>query len=138
MLQEESLLNLKNIQIRFYLVKPAEKYIFNQREPFKSILLQVQILIEHTLPRAHMEYKWRIPCYYIGTRPICFLNQSRDYVDVAFWHSQHVVKYAEYLVSEKRKKIKSLRYKSLDDIDDTIFISVLKEVESFKNTSFLK
>ena len=110
----------------------------NQQEPFKSILLHVQILIEHALPEAHMEYKWRIPCYYIGTRPICYLNQSKDYVDVAFWHSAHVTEYAEHLVSEKRKLIRSLRYRNLDDINDTVFISILKNVESYKNTSFLK
>lgn len=119
-------------------MKPAEEYIFKQQEPFKSMLLHVQILIEHTLPEAHMEYKWRIPCYYIGARPICYLNQSKDYVDVAFWHCEHVIKNAEHLVSEKRKKIKSLRYRSVDEINDTIFISVLKEVESLQNTSFLK
>lgn len=119
-------------------MKPAEEYILNKQEPYRSILLHVQMLIAHTFPDAELKYKWRIPCYYIGTRPICYLNQSKDYVDVAFWHSQHVVKYSEYLVSEKRKKIRSLRYKKLDAIDDKIFISVLKEVESFKNTSFLK
>jgi len=119
-------------------LKPAEEYILNQPEPFKSILLHLQILIEHTFPDLELKYKWRIPCYYIGTRPICFLNQSKDYVDVAFWHATYVVKYTEHLVSEKRKKIKSLRYKSVDDINDKIIISVLKEVESFKNTSFLK
>lgn len=119
-------------------MKPAEAYILKQIEPFRSILLHVQILIEHTFPEAHMEYKWRIPCYYIGTRPICYLNQSKDYVDIAFWHTEHLTKHTEYLVSEKRKKIKSLRYKTLDAINDEIFISVLKEVESFKNTSFLK
>ncbi|GFZ79024.1 hypothetical protein GCM10011531_05890 [Aquaticitalea lipolytica] len=86
-----------------------------------------------------MEYKWKIPCYYIGTRPICYLNQSRDYVDVAFWHSAHLSSNLDkYLVSEKRKVIKSLRYKILEDINDEIFIRILKEVESFKNKSFLK
>lgn len=119
-------------------MKPAEAYILNQPEPYQSILLHLQILIAHTLPAAHMEYKWRIPCYYLGTRPICYLNQSKNYVDVGFWHTKHVTKYAEYLVSEKRKTIKSLRYKSLDAIDDRVFISVLRDVESFKNTSFLK
>ncbi len=120
-------------------MKPAEEYIFNQPEPFKSILLHGQLLIEHALPEAHLEYKWRIPCYYIGTRPICYLNQSKDYVDVAFWHSAHLSKmYDVYLVSEKRKVIKSLRFRSLDDIDDKIFIRILKEVESYKNKSFLK
>jgi len=119
-------------------VKPAEEHILNQQEPYKSMLLHLQILIEHTFPKAVLKYKWRIPCYYIGTRPICYLNQSKDYIDVAFWHSEHVLNFTEHLVSEKRKKIKSLRYRSLKEINDVIFISVLKEVESFKNTSFLK
>jgi len=119
-------------------VKPAEAYIYNQQEPFKSILMHIQILIEHTFPEAHLEYKWKIPCYYIGTRPICYLNKSKDYIDVGFWHANHITKHADCLVSEKRKKIKSLRYKQLDDIDDNIFISILKEVEAFKNSSFMK
>ena len=110
-------------------MKPAEEYILKQPEPFKSILLHVQLLIEHALPEVHMEFKWRIPCYY----------QSRDYVDVAFWHSAHLSSNLDkYLVSEKRKVIKSLRYKILEDINDEIFIRILKEVESFKNKSFLK
>ena len=119
-------------------MKPAEAYILNQIEPYKSILLHLQILIEHTFVEAHMEYKWSIPCYYVGTRPICYLNQSKDYVDVGFWHSAHLTKYTEYLISDNRKVVKSMRYKSLDDIDDVLFINILKEVEKHKNKSFLK
>ena len=119
-------------------MKPAEAYILNQIEPYKSILLHLQILIEHTFVEAHMEYKWSIPCYYVGTRPICYLNQSKDYVDVGFWHSAHLTKYKEYMISDNRKVVKSMRYKSLDDIDDVLFINILKEVEKHKNKSFLK
>lgn len=119
-------------------MKPAEVYILNQIEPYRSILLHLQILIENTFPEAELKYKWQIPCYYIGTRPICYLNQSKDYVDVGFWHSAHLTKYTEYMVSENRKVVKSLRYKTVEDIDDSIFIAVLKEVEKHKNKSFLK
>ncbi|MCK7591494.1 DUF1801 domain-containing protein [Subsaxibacter sp. CAU 1640] len=119
-------------------MNPAEEYIFNQPEPYKSIMLNLQLLIEHTFPKMVMKYKWRIPCFYLDNRPICFLNQSKDYVDVAFWHASHVVKHAGQLVSENRKKIKSLRYRSVEDIDDAVFINVLREVEYIKNTSFLK
>ena len=119
-------------------MNPAEAYILNQPEPYKSILLHLQLLIEHSFPDVQLKYKWRIPCYYLGTRPICYLNQSKDYVDVGFWHSAHLTKYTEYMVSEKRKVVKSMRYKTLDDIDDEIFIAILKEVEKHKNKSFLK
>lgn len=119
-------------------MKPAEAYILKQSEPFKSILMHLQVLIEHTFPEAEMKYKWRIPCYYIGKRPICYLNQSKDYVDVGFWHSAHLTKYTAHLVSENRKVVKSLRYKALEDIDDQLLIAILKAVEKYKNKSFLK
>ncbi|WP_315969380.1 DUF1801 domain-containing protein [Psychroserpens burtonensis] len=121
----------------FTLMKPAEAYIIKQPEPFKSMLLHLQLLIEHTLPESHLEYKWKLPCYYIEKRPICYLNQSKDYVDVGFWHSAHLTKYTEHMVSENRKVVKSLRYKSTAEIDDALFMNILKEVEKHKNKSFL-
>lgn len=119
-------------------MNPAEEYILKQSEPYKSIFLHLQILIEHTFPDVQLKYKWRIPCYFLGTRPICYLNQSKDYVDVGFWHSAHLTKYREYMVSEKRKVVKSMRYKTLEDINDELFINILIEVEKHKNKSFLK
>ncbi|EDP71769.1 hypothetical protein FBALC1_04757 [Flavobacteriales bacterium ALC-1] len=120
-------------------MNPAEAYILKQVEPYKSILLHLQVLVEHTLPEAELLYKWRIPCYYIGKRPICYLNQTKDYVDVGIWHSAHLSeKWNTYLITEKRKVVKSLRYKSLEDINDEIFISIMKELESLKEEGFYK
>ena len=42
-------------------MKPAEEYILNQPEPFKSMLLHLQILIEGAFPTVELRYKWRIP-----------------------------------------------------------------------------
>jgi hypothetical protein len=120
-------------------LNPAETYIINQPEPFKAILIHLQVLVEHTLPEAELLYKWRIPCYYIGKRPICYLNQSKDYVDVGFWHSAHLSKkWNNYLITENRKVVKSLRYKAPDDINDAVFIAILKDVDSFKDERFYK
>lgn len=119
-------------------MNPAEAYILNQPEPYRSILMHIQVIIEHTLPSVDLKYKWRIPCYYIGETPVCYLNAShkKQFVDVGFWHSAYLNKFDEYLVSENRKVVKSLRYKSLDDIDDAIFIAILKEAEKQKGKSF--
>ncbi len=120
-------------------MNPAEAYILKQSEPYKSILMHLQVLIEHALPNADLRYKWRIPCYYVVKKPICYLNQSKDYVDVGFWNSAHLSeKWDAYLISEKRKVVKSLRYKSLNEINDKIFISILKDVESRKDKGFYK
>ncbi|WP_092468192.1 DUF1801 domain-containing protein [Winogradskyella thalassocola] len=120
-------------------MNPAEAHILNQPEPFKSIFMHLQVLIEHTLPEADLLYKWRMPCYYMDKRPICYINKTKDYVDIGFWHSAHLSKkWDTYLVSEKRKVVKSLRYKMLDDIDDAVFIAILKEVEGVKEKGFYK
>jgi len=120
-------------------MKPAEAYILKQQEPFRSIMMHLQAVIEHTLPVAELKYKWRLPCYYIGKRPICYINQSKDYVDVGFWHSAHLSKkFDTYLVSENRKIVKSLRYMTLEEMDDKILIAILKEVHLHKEKSFWK
>ena len=121
-------------------MNPAEDYILNQPEPFRSILMHVQVIIEHTIPDIELKYKWKIPCYYIAKRPICYLNASHKngYVDVAFWHSAHLEKYDAYLVSEKRKVVKSLRYKTLEDVNDAILIEILKDVYNLKEKGFYK
>ena len=120
-------------------MNPAEAYILKQPEPFKSILLHLQVVIEHCLPEAELLYKWGIPCYYIGKKPICYLNQSKDYIDVGIWHSAHLSKkWDTYLISEKRKVVKSLRFKILEDIDDLIFIAILNEVNAFKDEGFYR
>ncbi|MDO6598277.1 DUF1801 domain-containing protein [Oceanihabitans sp. 2_MG-2023] len=122
-------------------MNPAEDYIVNQPEPYRAILMHLQAVIEHTLPEAELKYKWRIPCYYINKKPICYLNAThkKAFVDVGFWHSAHISKkYVDYLVSENRKLVKSLRYTALEEVDDAIFVAILEEVYKHKDKSFYK
>jgi hypothetical protein len=131
--------NFKSNFVMYYNMNPAEVYILKQEEPFKSILIHLQVLIEHTLPQAELRYKWRIPCYYIDKKPICYLNQSKDYVDVGIWHSGYLSKkFDQHLVTEKRKVVKSLRYKSFNDINDAILIAILNEVDAVKINGYYK
>ncbi|MFD1016019.1 DUF1801 domain-containing protein [Winogradskyella rapida] len=117
----------------------AEAHILKQEEPYKSIMLQLQILIEHTLPEAKLLYKWGMLCYYIEKKPICYLHKSKDFVDVGFWHAAHLPKqWDPYLISEKRKVVKSLRYKTLNALDDVVFISILKALEKVQVKGFYK
>ena len=119
-------------------MNPAEDYILNQSEPFRSILMHLQVVIEHTLPEAELKYKWRLPCYYIGKRPICYINKTKDYVDVGFWHSAYIKKHLEHLISENRKVVKSLRYKNLEAINNQVLVDILKEVFLNRDKSFYK
>lgn len=119
-------------------MNPAEVYILSQPEPYRSMLMHVQTVIEQAIPEIELKYKWHMPCYYVGTRPICYIRHSKDYVDVAFWHSSYITKYTEHLVGENRKIVKSLRYRTLEHINDTVLKSVLKEVHLYKEEPFYK
>mgnify|MGYP003667320036 FL=1 len=121
-------------------MKPAEVYILNQPEPYRSILLHLQMMIESTLPQVELKYKWNIPCFYIGKSPICYLNAShkKQFVDIAFWNSTHLTKLLNVLISEKRKVVRSLRYATLEEIDNNILTDVLKDAYSVRQNGFYK
>ncbi|CAM1345622.1 DUF1801 domain-containing protein [Tenacibaculum amylolyticum] len=108
-------------------MKPAENYILNLTEPFKSIVLHLQLIVEQNFPNAELQFKWKIPFYYLDNSPLCYFNPSRKkgYVDVGFYTTQIFDKYNEFVISEGRKKVKSLRYFSVEDIDSDILVYVL-------------
>ncbi len=119
-------------------MNPAENYILNQHEPFRSILLHLQSVIELSITGVDLKYKYRIPFYYIDGKPFCYMNQSKDYVDLGFWSAAYLTKHVELMVTEKRKVMKSLRYKSLEEIDDTVLVEVLQDAHSVRNKKFYK
>ena len=117
-------------------MNPAEDYIINQPEPFRSILLHLQSVIELSISEVTLKYKYRIPFYYINGKPFCYLNQSKDYVDVGFWHAKHLSLHLDKMTMAGRKMMKSLRYTSLDEIDNEVLMDVLKEAYSVKDRKF--
>lgn len=121
-------------------MRPAELYILHQEEPFRSILLQLQVVIEQNFPHVILRLKWNIPFYEINNKPLCYLNCSKKngYVDVGFWLSNHLEKYHHLLVTGNRKVVKSLRYTSVNQIDADVLVAILKESLSQKKKGFYK
>ena len=117
-------------------MNPAEAYILKQQEPYKSILIHLQVLIEHVLPEAELLYKWRIPFYYNNGIPLCYFNQSKDYVDLAFWHGERLKDYREHFVTANRKSVTSLRYKTVEDINDEVVIYVIQQQLAINTNPF--
>ena len=121
-------------------MNPAENYILNQIEPYRSILLHLQVIIENTLPEADLKFKWKLPCYYIDKTPCCYLivPKNKDFVDLGFWNAAHLTIHLDKMTTEGRKMIGSLRYKSLNEIDDKVLIEVLLDAYSVKDKKFWK
>jgi hypothetical protein len=110
-------------------MKPAEAFILEQPEPFKSILMHLQILIETSFSEGDLQFKWKMPFYYLNNKPLCYLNPSKKkgYVDVGFYANNEFKKFNEFVISDNRKVVKSLRYTKVSDINAEVLISVLEE-----------
>ena len=119
-------------------MNPAENYILSREEPFRSILLHLQSVIEQTVPEVDLKYKYKIPFYYLQGKPFCYLNQSKNYVDLGFWKATHLSVHIEQMTTAGRKIMRSLRYTSLEDIDQTILVEVLKDAYAIKDEKFWK
>jgi len=102
------------------------------------MLLHLQSVIEHTVPIAQLKFKWKLPCYYVDNSPFCYLNlpSKKGYVDVGFWRSAHLRKHTDKMTMEGRKMIKSLRYTSLEEIDETVLKEILQEAYAVKDRKF--
>ena len=119
-------------------MNPAENYIINQPEPFRSMLLHLQMVIEHTIPDAELKFKWKLPFYYVGKRPFCYLNQTKGYVDVGFWNAAHLTVNLEHMTTANRKMMKSMRYNSLEEINGEVLIEILQEAYIIRDKKFWK
>ncbi|WP_271406558.1 DUF1801 domain-containing protein [Tenacibaculum soleae] len=109
-------------------MKPAEQYILKQAEPLRSILLHLQVLIEVNFLGVELLYKWKLPFYYLKGKPLCYFNATKKgYVDVGFYSKTTLKNYNEFLVTEKRKAVKSLRFFNLEEINEEVLRNVLLE-----------
>jgi hypothetical protein len=115
-------------------LKPADLYILKQPEKYRDMLLHIIAVVEHALPGVTLEFKWGIPYFYYKKKPLCYLNASHkhQFVDVGFAKGFQLKENQEYLVADNgRNTVKSLRYQSLEEIDNTILLSVIEEVIKF-------
>ena len=119
-------------------MKPAEEYMLKQSEPFKGILLYLKTVIEGSIPGLELKYKYKIPFYYLEGKPFCYLNQSKDYVDLGFWNAAHLNVHLEKMETAGRKMMRSLRYRSLEEIDLEVLTEVLEDAYRVKDSRFYR
>lgn len=119
-------------------MNPSEEYILRQSEPYRSIMVYLKSVIERTVSGVELKYKYKIPFYYINGRPYCYLNQSKDYVDLGFWNAAYLTIHLDRMTTEGRKMMKSLRYKSIEEIDSAVLEEVLLDAYSVKDKKFWK
>lgn len=112
-------------------MNPAEQYILNQREPFQSILLYVREVIKRTLPEVEEKFNFSVPFYHYNKRPLIYLNilKGTDFLDVAFVGGVKLQEdFPELKDYNKRKNVRSLQIKSIEEIDEIRLITLIRSV----------
>ena len=114
-------------------MKDVDLYILKQPKHYRNILFHIIAVVQNTIPYITLEYKWTVPYFYYKKKPFCYLNasQKHGFVDVGFAKGFQLKNNLENLITDNgRNTVKSLRYFSLEQIDNAILISVLEETKS--------
>ncbi|WP_159021441.1 DUF1801 domain-containing protein [Formosa sp. L2A11] len=116
-------------------MKPAEEHILNQPEPYQSIMLYVRSVIMKTLA-VEEKYSYKMPFYYYKKKPFVFLNvlKGTNYVDVVFMDGALLeTKFPELQDCNKRKRVRSIPVKRLEDLDELRFVELLQYAAEVKS-----
>lgn len=110
----------------------TDEYIFRQPEKYQSIILHLISVFEREIPELELLFKWGIPYFYYRKKPFCYLapNHKNGFVDAGFARGFQLKQNQEYLVDEKRNTVKSLRYFSLECINNQVLVDVIQEAKS--------
>jgi hypothetical protein len=119
----------------FYGMKLTDEYIYRQPEKYQMILLHLISVFKREIPELELLFKWGIPYFYYRKKPFCYLapNAKKGFVDAGFAKGFQLKRNQDCLVGEMRNTVKSLRYFSLEDIDNAVLKDVIKEAEALYN-----
>ena len=121
-------------------MKLTDEYIFRQSEKHQAILLHLISVFKQEIPDLEMHFKWGMPYLYYKKRMFCYLisNSKKDFVDAGFAIGFQLKRNQEHLVDEKRNTFKSLRFYTLEDINNAILKSVIKEATTYNKKNLPK
>ncbi|WP_460189178.1 DUF1801 domain-containing protein [Urechidicola sp. KH5] len=110
-------------------MNPVEQHIFKQQEPYQSMMLYVRDVLKDTVPEVVEKYSFRLPFYHYKKKSLLYMNVlgGTNYLDVAFLDGAILQKeYHQLKDFNKRKRVRSLQFHSLEDIDEQLLRSVIK------------
>ena len=110
----------------------TDDYINRQPEKYQSMLMHLIAVFEREIPELELLFKWGIPYFYYRKKPLCYLapNHKKGFVDAGFARGFQFKRNQEHLVSENRNTVKSLRYFSLESIDNAVLEDVICEAQA--------
>lgn len=118
-------------------MNPALENTHNVPEPFRAIMMYLQLLVEVASPNAQLIYKWHLPFYYLDKKSLfCFLNYRKTFADLGLAYGDALRdKQGVSIAGENRNMMRPLCFYKLEDIDDTVVIETLQELELLRETT---
>lgn len=118
-------------------MKPTEAFILRQPEQYKAMILHVLSVVEQELSQSELLFKWGIPYVYYNKKPFCYLatNHKKEFLDVGFAKGFRLKRNQNELISENRNTVKSLRYFSIEEINNNILKDVILEAKGLYNAN---
>lgn len=115
-------------------MNPALEYINRTPEPYRSLMLHLQILVETAIPEAQLKYKWKLPFYYLDDKTMfCFFNFRKKFVDLGMTYGNELKDpHGVLIAGEGRKMLRSLRFKKIEDINDDLVMDTLLELKQIR------
>jgi len=111
-------------------MNPVEQYIYNQNEPYQSIMLYVRSVVFKSIPEIEEKFSYKIPFYSLNNKPLLYLNtlKGTNFVDVAFMKGVLLEeKHPQLKNYNKRKHVRSIQVQSLEKFDELKFIQILRD-----------
>jgi len=111
-------------------MNPIDDYIFEQEEPYQSIMIYVRSIITKALPEVQEKYSYKIPFFMHDKKPMIYFNvlKGTDFVDVAF--VQGILLEENYPALKNynnRKQVRSLQLKTIEEINEPMLIQLVKD-----------
>ena len=118
-------------------MKPTEAFILRQPEQYQAMILHVLSVVEQELSQSELLFKWGIPYVYYKKKPFCYLapNHKKGFLDVGFAKGFQLKRNQNELISENRNTVKSLRYFSIEEINNNILKDVILEAKGLYNAN---
>ena len=119
-------------------MNPAEEYILRQPEPYQSVMMHVRSIILRNLDHIEEKYSYSVPFYHYRKKPFVYVNilKGQQFVDVAFVKGAQLESNFPQLQNyNNRKYVRSLQYRSLEDIDELLLIEVLRAAAGITDKS---
>lgn len=92
----------------------------------RPVLDRIRSVIFDAVPDAVEQFKWGRPCYSADNRLFCYLHTSRGHATLGFQHGASLSDPGKRLEGDG-KDMRHIKLRSVDDIDEACFRSMLTE-----------